>query len=221
MVGELQSCRKVGRALQGFPTWHRFRGRYIKKQIGNAFAPSVVKILYDHLVAWLLQQDGFDPAVRRRLCTELPDDLPHDNDVVLDDDCEGDGDGAPRAGFRGADGPREPARQLGQAARDGTLGDWMDLDVVDELSDTATVREGQENADHDAMCIDTNVVDPPLDGCTGTEDNPYVLLDRENLADIGGYIAGIGAAGPGLGWSWCLWDLVLTGTVEGFLFSHN
>jgi DNA (cytosine-5)-methyltransferase 1 len=51
--------------LQGFPTWHRFEGQYVKKQIGNAFAPSVVKILYEHLVEWLLREDGFEASARR------------------------------------------------------------------------------------------------------------------------------------------------------------
>ncbi|KAK4133343.1 S-adenosyl-L-methionine-dependent methyltransferase, partial [Trichocladium antarcticum] len=44
--------------LQGFPIWHKFKGSYVKKQIGNAFAPSVVQLLYEHLVGWLLEQDG-------------------------------------------------------------------------------------------------------------------------------------------------------------------
>ncbi len=49
--------------LQGFPVRHQFRGRSIKKQIGNAFAPSVVRVLYRHLVRWLLEQDGFGGGV--------------------------------------------------------------------------------------------------------------------------------------------------------------
>ncbi|KAK3311378.1 S-adenosyl-L-methionine-dependent methyltransferase [Chaetomium strumarium] len=52
--------------LQGFPTWHRFEGRCIKRQIGNAFAPTVVRALYEHLVKWLLAQDGFDPSARHQ-----------------------------------------------------------------------------------------------------------------------------------------------------------
>ena len=31
-------------SFQGFPTWHKFCAPYIKKQIGNAFPPSVVKV---------------------------------------------------------------------------------------------------------------------------------------------------------------------------------
>ncbi|KAK4164212.1 S-adenosyl-L-methionine-dependent methyltransferase [Cladorrhinum sp. PSN259] len=46
--------------LQGFPTWHKFHEKQVKKQIGNAFAPSVVRVFYQHLVKWLLKQDGLD-----------------------------------------------------------------------------------------------------------------------------------------------------------------
>ena len=44
-------------SFQGFPTWHRFCAPYIKKQIGNAFPPCVVKVLYDHIRTWLLKED--------------------------------------------------------------------------------------------------------------------------------------------------------------------
>ncbi|KAK4177038.1 putative DNA methylase essential for RIP [Triangularia setosa] len=44
--------------LQGFPTWHRFYETNVKKQIGNAFAPSVVRVLYEHIIRFLKQQDG-------------------------------------------------------------------------------------------------------------------------------------------------------------------
>ncbi|KAK3693973.1 S-adenosyl-L-methionine-dependent methyltransferase [Podospora appendiculata] len=44
--------------LQGFPAHHKFKGKCIKKQIGNAFPSSVVKVLYKHLTAWLDEQDG-------------------------------------------------------------------------------------------------------------------------------------------------------------------
>ena len=44
--------------LQGFPSWHRFQGPYIKKQIGNAFPPTIVRVLYEYLSRWLDQQDG-------------------------------------------------------------------------------------------------------------------------------------------------------------------
>ncbi|KAK4189239.1 S-adenosyl-L-methionine-dependent methyltransferase [Podospora australis] len=54
--------------LQGFPTWHRFEGPYIKKQIGNAFASTVVRLLYEHLTRCLLKEDGFAPGLRPPSC---------------------------------------------------------------------------------------------------------------------------------------------------------
>ncbi|KHN98759.1 C-5 cytosine methyltransferase [Metarhizium album ARSEF 1941] len=50
-------------SLQGFPKAHKFRGTAVavKRQIGNAFPPSCVKLLYKHLESWLLQQDRVEP----------------------------------------------------------------------------------------------------------------------------------------------------------------
>lgn len=44
--------------LQGFPTYHQFEGSYLKKQIGNAFPPSVVMAFCQHLRMHLEQFDG-------------------------------------------------------------------------------------------------------------------------------------------------------------------
>nr|AAM27409.1 RIP defective [Neurospora intermedia] len=44
--------------LQGFPMHHKFAGNYVKKQIGNAFPPIFVKLLYKHLVECLDKQDN-------------------------------------------------------------------------------------------------------------------------------------------------------------------
>ncbi|EGO51717.1 RIP defective [Neurospora tetrasperma FGSC 2508] len=44
--------------LQGFPMHHKFAGSYIKKQIGNAFPPIFVKLLYKHLVVCLDKRDN-------------------------------------------------------------------------------------------------------------------------------------------------------------------
>lgn len=56
--------------LQGFPVFHQFEGNKtaIKKQIGNAFPPCVVKAIYDHLRAWLQHVDGIQslPSQARR-----------------------------------------------------------------------------------------------------------------------------------------------------------
>ncbi|KAG5926504.1 hypothetical protein E4U42_003242 [Claviceps africana] len=57
--------------LQGFPISHQFRGTTtsIKRQIGNAFPPNTVKVLYKHLEQWLLRQD--DVADSRPPSAEL------------------------------------------------------------------------------------------------------------------------------------------------------
>ncbi|UKZ47726.1 hypothetical protein TrVGV298_001952 [Trichoderma virens] len=46
--------------IQGFPKHHKFIGSKtcIRRQIGNAFPPNTVRVLYQHLEDWLLQQDG-------------------------------------------------------------------------------------------------------------------------------------------------------------------
>ncbi|RYP03624.1 hypothetical protein DL764_005003 [Monosporascus ibericus] len=43
--------------LQGFPVDYEFRSSNVKKQIGNAFPPCVVKTLYKHIKHWLLRTD--------------------------------------------------------------------------------------------------------------------------------------------------------------------
>ncbi|PSR81423.1 S-adenosyl-L-methionine-dependent methyltransferase, partial [Coniella lustricola] len=46
--------------LQGFPITYQFLGTaqtVIRKQVGNAFPPSVVKVIYEHLRAWLDELD--------------------------------------------------------------------------------------------------------------------------------------------------------------------
>ncbi|KPM45057.1 hypothetical protein AK830_g1470 [Neonectria ditissima] len=47
-------------SLQGFPKNHTFFGTKtsIKRQIGNAFPPNTVRVLYRHIEKWLLKEDG-------------------------------------------------------------------------------------------------------------------------------------------------------------------
>lgn len=51
--------------IQGFPVSHQFEGNKtaIKKQIGNAFPPCVVKAFYDYLRTWLQHVDGIGSVV--------------------------------------------------------------------------------------------------------------------------------------------------------------
>ncbi|KAK7402853.1 hypothetical protein QQX98_011383 [Neonectria punicea] len=50
-------------SLQGFPKNHTFFGTKtsIKRQIGNAFPPNTVRVLYKHIEKWLLREDGMQP----------------------------------------------------------------------------------------------------------------------------------------------------------------
>ncbi|KAK4043784.1 S-adenosyl-L-methionine-dependent methyltransferase [Parachaetomium inaequale] len=176
--------------LQGFPTWHKFEGSYVKKQIGNAFAPSVVKVLYDHLVDWLLEQDGFDPASARRKNSRagLPADLSPDAYIRLDDNDEDD-NGTPSAQRNVRDLNRAAKQELNQ---DNDT-DMMDLDGLDALSDTETLRDGEgppEGGEHhgrwdvmEMMDVDMvrageeGVIDLTVDRGRGTAEDPCVLSD--------------------------------------------
>ncbi len=62
--------------LQGFPTWHKFRAPYVKKQIGNAFPPTIVRVLYEYLARWLDVQDGVKG-------TRQPPGIPRDSEVTI------------------------------------------------------------------------------------------------------------------------------------------
>ncbi|KAM3566178.1 hypothetical protein ARSEF4850_000846 [Beauveria asiatica] len=62
--------------LQGFPKTHEFVGTLtkIRRQIGNAFPPNTVHVLYKHLHDWLLKQDNVYSHV------------PEDDVMVIDDE---------------------------------------------------------------------------------------------------------------------------------------
>lgn len=64
-------------SMQGFPKSHRFLGNMtsIKRQIGNAFPPTAVRVLYKHIEKWLLKEDGM-----------IPDDS--FDTIVIEDDTE-------------------------------------------------------------------------------------------------------------------------------------
>ncbi|KAI5464174.1 S-adenosyl-L-methionine-dependent methyltransferase [Mariannaea sp. PMI_226] len=61
--------------LQGFPQSHMFCGTKtsIKRQIGNAFPPSTVRVLYSHIEEWLLSEDQMQRF---------------DNSILVDDDSD-------------------------------------------------------------------------------------------------------------------------------------
>ena len=47
-------------ALQGFPQGHIFKGRYVKKQIGNAVPPCGAKVLFESIKRDLDAADGVE-----------------------------------------------------------------------------------------------------------------------------------------------------------------
>ncbi|KAM5346866.1 hypothetical protein ACJ41O_009871 [Fusarium nematophilum] len=74
-------------SLQGFPKTHRFLGTMtsIKRQIGNAFPPITVSVLYKHIEKWLLKQDGILPYDPRDDTILIDDDF-SDGSIILSDD---------------------------------------------------------------------------------------------------------------------------------------
>lgn len=61
--GERDFTQRELACLQGFPTSHRFQGSYVKKQIGNAFPPSVAMEFYQHLRQHMEEVDGVQPGL--------------------------------------------------------------------------------------------------------------------------------------------------------------
>ncbi|KAK4102061.1 S-adenosyl-L-methionine-dependent methyltransferase [Parathielavia hyrcaniae] len=193
--------------LQGFPTWHRFEGACVKKQIGNAFAPSVVR-------------DGFSPADRPRAVTPAsphgssPRPVPgggggggggvtvisldSDNDDDSNDDDDDDvlvlsasptpslSPSSSSSSNRGGGGGRNSSRRLSEVVRrlsraveeaEEEAPAAMDVDGLEELSDTETLQDGEEEG---AMEVDgdAEVIDLTMYGVeVGSVENPYVLSD--------------------------------------------
>jgi DNA (cytosine-5)-methyltransferase 1 len=183
--------------LQGFPVWHKFEGRSIKKQIGNAFAPSVVKVLYDHLVRWLHVQDGIEPAAPHRtgniVSIPLDDDADHEGDDGNDQDDQEDDDviltfpisRTPSPGLSGGNNDSrtrrlsEVVRRLNQAAKEEDR-ELMDLDGLEDLSDTETLRDGDSgggSVGEDEMDVDIVDLTTDAEKGKGTAEDPYVLSD--------------------------------------------
>ncbi|PHH66340.1 hypothetical protein CDD81_7395 [Ophiocordyceps australis] len=65
-------------SLQGFPHHHHFRGNKtsIMRQIGNAFPPSTVQVLYNHLRQCLLRQDGIQSPPVNAIIIDQDDHVP-------------------------------------------------------------------------------------------------------------------------------------------------
>ncbi|KAI8632937.1 S-adenosyl-L-methionine-dependent methyltransferase [Xylariaceae sp. FL1651] len=77
--------------IQGFPNSHKFCGTSteINRQIGNAFPPVVVEIMYNHLRNWLMQQDRVVLANKKHdNGNRRPEDSQRQGVIVIDDDEE-------------------------------------------------------------------------------------------------------------------------------------
>lgn len=61
--GERDFTQRELACIQGFPTSHQFEGSYVKKQIGNAFPPSVAMEFYQHLRQHMEEVDGVQPGL--------------------------------------------------------------------------------------------------------------------------------------------------------------
>ncbi|KAH6973636.1 S-adenosyl-L-methionine-dependent methyltransferase [Ilyonectria sp. MPI-CAGE-AT-0026] len=75
-------------SLQGFPKNHTFLGTKtsIKRQIGNAFPPNTVRVLYRHIEEWLLKDDGVQPYQPSEDLILLDDES--DTSMNISDDSE-------------------------------------------------------------------------------------------------------------------------------------
>lgn len=133
-------------SLQGFPTWHKFEGSCIKRQIGNAFPACVVRVLYNHIKEWLLREDyprwvaaGRIPASLKGPSTARNDSMSHGVEIMDIDDNDADARG-PSAARRGTIIPKDE--------------DIIMLDVDDDLGVykpiTGTPEKEKEHED-DAM----------------------------------------------------------------------
>lgn len=85
--GERNYTLREFACLQGFPTCHRFVGTktQITKQIGNAFAPNTVEVLYRHLMQSLLESDGHSCDERDMDVIDIEPDVL----IIGDDDFDG------------------------------------------------------------------------------------------------------------------------------------
>jgi len=60
--GKRDFTRREYATLQGFPECHVFKGKAIKKQIGNAVPPCIAKVLFESIKRDLSTADGVDDS---------------------------------------------------------------------------------------------------------------------------------------------------------------
>ncbi|KAI1861809.1 hypothetical protein JX265_009312 [Neoarthrinium moseri] len=59
--------------MNGFPVTYQFSNRDTKKQIGNAFPPSVVRVLFGHIRKWLESRDRVNPVEEQAVNEDEPE----------------------------------------------------------------------------------------------------------------------------------------------------
>jgi len=115
--------------LQGFPSRHRFWGSYLKRQIGNAFPPSMTQRLFEHLRYFLERVDNMTGA---RMAEH---DLVEGREVIdlddpgYDDMLEGIFKAEARLKFEGPLNPEGDTKPT-TASKNRDAGDDSDDDVV-------------------------------------------------------------------------------------------
>ncbi|KAI1118669.1 S-adenosyl-L-methionine-dependent methyltransferase [Nemania sp. NC0429] len=127
--------------MQTFPVDYPFQNPDRKKQIGNAFPPMVVKVLYTHLRKWLENQDRVYAVENEPIDPDDPDIdiLDLEDDGLMDCDTGDDED----VEYVGSQHVPSPSRS--SVASDG---DDMDLDLGDDC--------------HPVLCVDANQRGPSL-----------------------------------------------------------
>lgn len=71
--------------MNGFPASYQFHHKNAKKQIGNAFPPCVVRLLYGHLLEWLEHEDHVRPVEAQSTYEEEPEYDVEDSEVEDDE----------------------------------------------------------------------------------------------------------------------------------------
>lgn len=150
-------------ALQGFPGRHRFRGAYLKRQIGNAFPPSMARRLFEHIRDFL---ERADRVTGPRIAA--PPSVPMGPVIDLDD----------------VDSPL--IKRASQSAPDfKSEGSSIksDGDVKPRIKPkTFVIIDDDDNNDDDAVF---GVFQPHWRGRGGTRQNP-VSLDEEHPSTASG-----------------------------------
>jgi DNA (cytosine-5)-methyltransferase 1 len=135
-------------SLQGFPRYHKFKGTRtsIKRQIGNAFPPNTVKVLFSHLEKWLLKTDSM--TCPRSSATEViaMGDGPNDersgrgDDLIIVDDSDG-------SSLHSTNGSNRPPSTFSDSDDVMEIDSPDDLFIVDCFSPTRAVHSSRVTID--------------------------------------------------------------------------